>query len=80
MVWLVARSRGLVFVVHLTAIEPVFFADIDLLHVFAELSLDPVDVLSAFGLEASADVGVVQVPRRPAPDLSVRSGRSRQGR
>ena len=78
-VWLVARSRRLV-IVDVTAVESVSFADVDLLHVLSELSFDPVDVPPAFGLEALTNVGVVEVPRRPAPDLGGRSRRSRQGR
>ena len=78
-VWLVARSHGLVFIIDVAAVKPLPFADVDFLHVLSELSLDPVDVSPALGLETLTDVGVVQVPRRPAPDLGVRSGRSRRG-
>ena len=70
MVWLIARSRGLV-VVDITTVEPISLADVDLLHVFPELSLDSVNVPPALGLEALTDVGVVEVSRRPAPDLGV---------
>ena len=80
MVWLVARSRGLVVVIDVAAVKSISFADVDFLHVLSELALDPVDVLPALCLEALTDIGVVKVPRRPAPDLGGRSGRSRQGR
>ena len=78
-VWLVARSHCLVLIVDVAAIHAVPLAKVDLPHVLPELSFDAVDVPSSFSLETLTDVGIVQVPRRPAPALGVGSGRSRQG-